>query len=552
MPSLLGNGARPGEGAPAAAPSARRWSLVRSVRMKILGVGLAATVLLAGIGTFATLQLISVKDEADRQATLQETVGLSADALSGAMWNVRMRVYAAAAALPSEKEEAGVAVRTAFDDMNAAAADFVATYTAQIGTEPAAWADFTDAFDSYQVLVEGEMLDAAVADDRELFSQIRTGGAADAGANLIAHLDELNADVVALMDEAAHQADATAARSITLTIVIVVAGALLVLVLGFLVAAGVLRSVVAVKRSVDALATGDLTVLPDVRSHDELGEMARALGGALERLRGLMAEVVQTATAVAASSEELAAAQSQVAAGAEETSAQAGVVSSAATQVSQSIQGVAAGTEEMGASIREIAQNASQAARVAGGAVDMARTTTGAIDRLGASSKQIGDVVKSITQIAEQTNLLALNATIEAARAGEAGKGFAVVAGEVKDLAQETAKATEDIVRRVEAIQGETAEAVDAIGRISAIIDDINGYQATIASAVEEQTATTNEMSRSVAEAATGSGEIASNITGVADAAQDSTRVLGDLGVAVGELAQMAARLQSQTSVFTY
>ncbi len=161
-------------------------------------------------------------------------------------------------------------------------------------------------------------------------------------------------------------------------------------------------------------------------------------------------------------------------------------------------------------------------------------------------------MVKVITQIAEQTNLLALNATIEAARAGEAGKGFAVVAGEVKDLAQETAKATEDITRQVEAIQAETTGAVDAIERISSIIDSISGYQTTIASAVEEQTATTNEMSRSVAEAATGSGEIAANITGVADAAQDSTRVLADLGAAVGELAQMAARLQAQTAVFTY
>src|SRR5690606_21069933 len=141
-----------------------------------------------------------------------------------------------------------------------------------------------------------------------------------------------------------------------------------------------------------------------------------------------------------------------------------------------------------------------------------------------------GNVVKVITSIAEQTNLLALNATIEAARAGEAGKGFAVVASEVKDLAQETAKATEDIARRVAAIQVDTVSAVEAIAEISTIIANINDYQLTIASAVEEQTATTNEMSRSVAEAATGSGEIAANISGVAIASETSNVVIADMG----------------------
>jgi methyl-accepting chemotaxis protein len=174
------------------------------------------------------------------------------------------------------------------------------------------------------------------------------------------------------------------------------------------------------------------------------------------------------------------------------------------------------------------------------------------VAKLGESSAEIGNVVKVITSIAEQTNLLALNATIEAARAGEAGKGFAVVANEVKELAQETAKATEDIARRVEAIQGDTAGAVAAIGRISTVIGQINDYQLTIASAVEEQTATTSEMSRSVAEAAGGSGEIAANITGVATAADSTTQALSQTRTAVDELSRMAADLRTGVARFTY
>ena len=195
-----------------------------------------------------------------------------------------------------------------------------------------------------------------------------------------------------------------------------------------------------------------------------------------------MASVVGSADAVAASSEELSASSAQISASAEETSAQSGVVSSAAEEVSRNVATVAAGAEEMGASIREIATNAAEASEVAAKAVTAAATTTATVAKLGESSAEIGNVVKVITSIAEQTNLLALNATIEAARAGEAGKGFAVVANEVKELAQETAKATEDIARRVLAIQGDTTAAVAAIEEISSIVAQISDRQTTIAS----------------------------------------------------------------------
>ncbi len=172
------------------------------------------------------------------------------------------------------------------------------------------------------------------------------------------------------------------------------------------------------------------------------------------------------------------------------------------------------------------------------------------MSKLGDSSTEIGQVVKVITSIAQQTNLLALNATIEAARAGEAGKGFAVVANEVKELAKQTAKATEDISRKIEAIQGDTKNAVGAIGHISEVIKQVNDISNTIASAVEQQNATTNEMARNVGEAAKGSGEITRNIAGVAEAAESTTHGAADSLKAAQSLAKMATDLRELVQKF--
>jgi methyl-accepting chemotaxis protein len=338
----------------------------------------------------------------------------------------------------------------------------------------------------------------------------------------------------------------------TALIFAIVVGGILALLAGMLVARSIAGAVNRVRRTAERLAEGDLTQPTEVQQGDEIGQMAAALDSARESLSAVMASVVASSDAVAAASEELSASSAQISASAEETSVQSGVVSSAAEEVSRNVATVAAGAEEMGASIREISQNANEAARVAAQAVSEAEATTATVSKLGESSREIGNVIKVITSIAEQTNLLALNATIEAARAGEAGKGFAVVANEVKELAQETAKATEDIARRVEAIQGDTAKAIAAIGGISEVIGSINDYQLTIASAVEEQTATTNEMSRSVQEAAGGSIEIATNITGVSTAASSTTQALGQTRQAVDELSRMASDLRTTVARFTY
>jgi methyl-accepting chemotaxis protein len=302
--------------------------------------------------------------------------------------------------------------------------------------------------------------------------------------------------------------------------------------------------------AVKAAAAGDLTRVVPVRGSDAIGQMGEGLTELLSKLRGSITEIGHNSQTLSTSSEELGAISQQMANNSEETAAQANVVSAASEQVSKNVGVVATGSEEMLASIREISKSANEAARMSKNAVSVADSTNQTIRKLGDSSVEIGKVIKVITSIAQQTNLLALNATIEAARAGEAGKGFAVVANEVKELAKETAKATEEISRKIEAIQGDTQGAVKAILEIGGVINQINDISNTIASAVEEQTATTNEIGRNLAEAAKGSGEIARNITGVATAAQSATQGATDTQTAARALSEMAATLQQLVQRF--
>ncbi|MEV6305750.1 methyl-accepting chemotaxis protein [Actinoplanes sp. NPDC051861] len=363
-------------------------------------------------------------------------------------------------------------------------------------------------------------------------------------ANLKAAIEELQKVEDSESAEMAADARDTYEGARTQMIVFMAVALLLGLGLATFVARVIVRQLSSVSTSLAAVAQGDLTVPAEVQVRDELGGMAMAVNTAREGLRDMVGQLTSSSRILGQSTQALTGATERIGESARQAATQADVVAAAAGTVSSNVQTVAAGSEEMGASIREIAESANEAARVASEAVGVAETTNATVSKLGDSSAEIGNVVKTITAIAEQTNLLALNATIEAARAGEMGKGFAVVASEVKDLAQETARATDDISRRVEAIQSDTANAVAAIGEISTIIARINDYQLTIASAVEEQTATTGEMSRSVGDAAQGTTEIAGTITGVASAAQSTTATLAEASGTASELAGISAELQ--------
>ncbi|MEP7763798.1 methyl-accepting chemotaxis protein [Sanguibacter sp. 25GB23B1] len=538
---------------PAPAASTPRAGLLAraTVRMRIFAlVGLFA-VLASGLGVFAAVQMTAIAGETQAART-QSLVGEELGRLKAALLDVRVMMLRINVVLPEDTEKAVVALEQSYATLDDVKATYAEVYRAANGELPANLAKFTESFDAYRTVVDEELVPAAMAGDDETYAEVLSGGVNDDIVSMLGDVGDIEAEISGQMDELAEHATTEARSALVATIAILVVVIALGIAFGAVIANGIRRAVMEVKGSVDAMATGDLTKAPKVSSQDEIGQMATALAVAQTSLREVISGVVETAGTVAAAAEELSAANSQVAAGSEETSVQAGVVAAAAEQVSRNVQTVSAGAEEMSASIREIAQNAHEAAKVARQATDVADATNATVTKLGISSAEIGNVVKVITSIAEQTNLLALNATIEAARAGEAGKGFAVVASEVKELAQETARATEDIARRVQAIQVDTGGAVVAIGEISTIIASINDYQLTISSAVEEQTATTNEMSRSVSEAATGSVDIASNIVGVASGAASSSQVLVQMGTSVDELARLSADLRQRVAAFVY
>jgi methyl-accepting chemotaxis protein len=533
------------------AKSLARWFADRRVNTRIL-TAVAIGVVVAAIVALVNLSALNATDAASRNLYRNSVQRISSlNMVHQQQIKLRMQVASHAAAPTPEakaKVEKAIADDTAELEQNLAVyldGDMSGGRQELIDTFRTTWAE-------YRKVYTDELNPLSRRNDNVRWQQVREAKANPLTSKVADTLDELAALERHAAAEQSAAADHAVATGRNIGITVLVAGLVLALFLGVLVARTITRPLRVVGRALDAMADGDLTATARWESKDEVGRMAASFGRAQAATREAVEALATNAASLGTVAQGLADASGQIGESAHEASSQATVVAAAAEQVSANVQTVAAGSEEMGSSIGEIAHNANEAAKVAAQAVAVAASTTGTVTKLGESSTGIADVVKVITSIAEQTNLLALNATIEAARAGEAGKGFAVVATEVKELAQETARATEDIARRVEAIQGDTAGAVGAIAEISAIIGRINDYQLTIASAVEEQSATTNEMNRNVAEAATGAGEIAQNITGVATAAEVTTEGVAQSRQAVTELARMSSDLQSAVSRFRY
>jgi len=426
-------------------------------------------------------------------------------------------------------------------------------WTRYQGSQPSApdadRAEFEELFAQYNTIRE-PLIEIAKTEDQAAFLA-NSGDMLTAYSAVTAKLDELNA----LEQDNAAALAAQGRASYRAAVALLVGAGVVALVLSVLLAVVIARSVTrplsASVRVLQGVAAGRLNERVDYRNGDELGQLAAAVDATAEGLTQTLTMVSASSQRLVASSTQLSGVADHLSAGAAGAAAQAGIVSAATEQISSNIGTVSAAGEEMSAAIREIASSTSQASSTAASAVATATSASETLERLNASSREIGEVVKLITSIAEQTNLLALNATIEAARAGDAGKGFAVVAGEVKELAQQTARATEEIVARVNATQADAGAAAGALTEISEVISRIDGLQSTIAAAVEEQSATTSEMVRNVTEVSTGSQQIAENIAGIALTTQETTGGAADAASAAGEVRAAASDLQDLVGRFT-
>lgn len=540
---------------PAAQPPRRWWKLSdysiasRIALLVVVGVGTALV-----IGFVGLRSLLTADAEAEHLVTQHAQPAIALGETRESFARVRSRL--AQAASYDNQKDIDKALEKLQGYMDASTDGFEAYAGSDLTDQErsAVTDDLLPAVENAFSIINGQLrplIDHPMsAAERSQYTKVFNGDLRAAVDAAQSALDTVVDQSLAGMERAVAEGEAASRKARNTVIVVTIIGGLLMALLGFSFVRAVRRPLRDVERAVQAIGEDDLTVEVSVDNRDELGRMASGLNRARLRLRETIMAISGSAGQLTQSAVALSTVSDQVAGAAQETSAQAGVAARAAEEVSSNVSTVAAATEEMSASIGEISHSSADALRVAEQAVTEARHVNDTVAKLGASSAEIGDVIKVITSIADQTNLLALNATIEAARAGEAGKGFAVVAEEVKNLAHETAQATDDIAGRVRAIQHDTEAAVEAINEISSIIEQINGYQSTIAAAVEEQSATTAEMARNVNDAANGATTIARTIESVAAAASTADGGVTQTQGAASQLASLSEQLSQLVARF--
>ena len=532
----------------------RRLLSDRSVMTKVLLPIAVALVGIIGVGTVGALGVSSTAASA-RDVYVHSTKPMHdladlLDQIGDARTAVRDLVFA-----PDDASR--TKVRQEMSRADKAADDALAAYLADHGASLDAAskglvADFQASWTAWKQVRDDDVLPAAAHNRTAEAEQLILGKLQAADDQYSEPMDSLfEHETQTASDEVAH-AESVAHDTELKVIVLCCVAAALALGIGITVSRALSRPVRRMKQVLVAVADGDLTQSVGISGFDEVGTMGSALDVALGQIRHAMTTMTASATSLAQASNRVSDQSSGIAAAAEQASARAGSMAAAADQVSGNVNTVSVGAEELEASIEAIARNAQEAAQIAGEATARARAANATVAGLGESSSAVGDVIKVITSIAQQTNLLALNATIEAARAGEAGRGFAVVANEVKELAQEAARASGDIARRIEAIQIDAGEAVAAIAETAETIQRINELQCNVASAVEEQSSTTREMARNVVHAARGTGEIAGAAADVADAARITTATAAESNRAAEELAQLSRDLHAAVTKFRH
>ncbi|WP_088319852.1 methyl-accepting chemotaxis protein [Kineosporia sp. R_H_3] len=519
-------------------------ALQLTVRQKVTALGIAA-VLSTGAGVAGALSMSAASTDARARVDTLTSAGNLVRELDTRASELKVDGYKSLLMATPAEEKAELADDTAkvtkkLDALDALPLDAEARKA--VAPLRAAFAGYADGI--------AAVIDGAVANQsaqQAKFEDIQTANDVTDEA-VGSALDALDAETAKV--EASVDAYAKRLRLVVLVVALLAVAA--VVGVAVAVSASVSRGLARLSETLAAVAGGDLTRRAPETGRDELSQIGAAANTAFAAVAAVVAQVAEAGARLSREADTLRDVAARASSSAGTAANEADVVSSSAATVSQNVQAVAAGSNQMDASIAEIARNAQEAVSVAQDAAGAVAATTDTMNTLMESSREIGDVVRLITTIAEQTNLLALNATIEAARAGDAGKGFAVVADEVKQLAQETARATEDISRRVEAIQSDTGRAGEAIGEIANVIARITEFQATIASAVEEQTATTQDMNRGVGIAAAGSGEIAASIEGVARAASSAATTVDEALTSAEALARVGSDLQGAVSRFRY